>query len=457
MKRTIGKKLVFTYLILIGITLTVSGILFTAFIRDYMVTEAKDSLRMEANRLVELAGTGRTGELGPVRKQILIRLALHTIESNYFIVSRASQEVVESSSREVPPFMRSPIPLQRVFEGDALEGQGELRGKEIVFVALPIGKGGQVPYALVLFTELQKIRTVTYQVVMVLIKGFLITAILMLAMAYFMMRSLTRPLEHLQQAVARLAKRDFSPPEIVHTGDELEELSRAFRQMTLALKQYDEAQRRFLQNASHELKTPLMAIQGYAEGIRDGIFQGTEAEKGLDVISAESKRLKKMVDELIYLSKLETLDAIYDLQPVDLQMIAQESIERVESLAQQKGVYVSLQAAPIGRLLLDPDKMMQAFINLLANGIRHARSRVTLSIQNVGAAVRITVEDDGPGLREEHKEKIFERFFQGDGGDTGLGLAITRAIIEKSGGTIRADNGAAGGAVFTIEFPTERG
>jgi signal transduction histidine kinase len=222
--------------------------------------------------------------------------------------------------------------------------------------------------------------------------------------------------------------------------------------MTINLRNYDEGQRRFLQNASHELKTPLMAIQGYAEGVRDGIFQGVEAEKGLDVISSESKRLKKMVDQLIYLSKLETLDGMFDLQPVDLRLILQESIDRVKSIAQQKGVEIDLQGEPFCKLMLDPDKMMQAFINLVANGIRHANSKVMVRISNIGSVIRVTIEDDGPGLREEDRERIFERFYRGEGGDTGLGLTITRTIIEKSGGKILADNRIGGGAVFTVEF-----
>lgn len=211
----------------------------------------------------------------------------------------------------------------------------------------------------------------------------------------------------------------------------------------------------FLQNASHELKTPLMAIQGYAEGIRDGIFKGEEKDRVLDVISVESMRLKKLVDELVYLSKLETLDAIYHSEPTDPDLLVKESIMRVESLAVQKGVAIRCEREGDGGrpLQLDPDKMIQALINLLANGIRHARQQVTVRLVATPAGMRITVADDGAGLQEGEKERIFDRFVRGSDGDTGLGLAITKAIIEKSGGHITAGNLPSGGAIFTIDIP----
>ncbi|MFC4768014.1 sensor histidine kinase [Effusibacillus consociatus] len=458
MKSSIGKKLVLTYLVLIGVTLAVSGVLFNAFIKNYMVEEAKSSLRTEAGHLIELMGADQAAVIDPIKKRVITKIALSTIESDYFIVQKSNQQVIASSSKDIVKLNRSPFPVSEVYEGRGIEGEAQVKGKDIVYVALPmdLGKGSQVTHAVVLFTELQHIRSATREVVMLLIKGFVITAIVMLIVAYIMMRSLTRPLQNLRQAVMRLMNRDFTPPQIVKTGDELEELSKAFSDMTVALKKYDEGQRRFLQNASHELKTPLMAIQGYAEGIRDGIFRGADAEKGLDAISTESKRLKKMVDELIYLSKLETLEGMFDPQPVDLKLILQESIDRVKSLARQKGVQIDLHGDLDKRLMLDPDKMIQAFINLIGNGIRHANSQVRVELASFDSVVRITVEDDGPGLREGDKERIFERFFRGKDGDTGLGLAITRAIIEKSGGIIKADNGTNGGAVFTVEFRAKK-
>jgi signal transduction histidine kinase len=450
MKKTIGKKLVYTYLLLIIFTLSVSGTLFYAMIKQFLVTEAMRTLHTEANNLVKVFGSSGVEEL-PIRRKVLSQI----IESDYLIVDKSDQMIVQAG-RNIPKGIRFPVELKDVFiNGEEMEGMSVFRGEDIVYVALPMysEKTGQVTRALVLLTDLEQIRSSTQNILFVLLKGFAITLPIMFVIAYVMMRSLMRPLHALRQAVGRLANRDFTPPEIVRSGDELEDLSREFRRMTFALKHYDEAQRRFLQNASHELKTPLMAIQGYAEGIRDGIFRDEEADKGLEVITKESKRLKKIVDELIYLSKLETMDDMYDRKPENLKEIIQECAIGMESIARQKGVHITTQVEECPVLLLDRDKISQAIINLLANGIRHARQTVAIRLSRLPHGIRITIEDDGPGIRDVDMNRIFERFFHGDAGDTGLGLAITRAIIEKSGGTITAGNREEGGAVFAIEFP----
>lgn len=451
MKKTIGKKLVYTYLLLIFVTLSVSGGLFYTLVKQYMVAVALKNLHTEASNLIKVfAGSGDT-QIPQIPSKVVLRL----IESDYFIVQKGDQRIVQSSRPYLNKGSRFPVPLTPVFHGEEREGKNVYNGQDIVYVALPMRmeKSGEITQALVLVTDLQQIRSATRNILFVLLKGFGITLPIMLIIAYVMMRSLTRPLQVLRQAVGRLAKRDFTPPAIVKSGDEFEELSREFRRMTLALKRYDEGQRRFLQNASHELKTPLMAIQGYAEGIRDGMFTGEEANKGLEVITQESKRLKKLVDELIYLSKLETLDDMLTLQPENIKEIIDESVLRVESIARTRGIHLSVKGEDCGPLPLDRDKMTQALINLLSNGIRHARQVVIVSLACKPSCIRITIEDDGSGFSEDDRQRIFERFFHGTGGDTGLGLAITRAIIEKSGGSIKADHRKEGGAMFTIEFP----
>lgn len=448
MKGSIGRKLVFTYLLLILISLTVSGAMFRALIQQYMVAEAKQTLYTEAQKLIRF-----TGDIGDPNLPLSRKVITQMIDTDFFVVNQQDLRVVQSN-RKMAIGSTFPIPLPNVFAGQEQEGVSTYKDHHIVYVALPIVSidTGQVTQALVLLTDLQQINSATSNIVYVLLKGFAITLPILLLLAYMMMRSVTRPLHALRQAVDRMAHRDFTPPEIVESGDELEEFSREFRRMALALQQYDEGQRRFLQNASHELKTPLMAIQGYAEGIHDGMFQGEEAKRGLEVISKESKRLKKIVDELIYLSKLETLNDIYDWKPHDVPGLIRECVENVTSIARKKGIEIHWESEEVSPQVLDRDKMAQALMNLLGNGIRHAHQHVWVRLHKAGSGFRLTVEDDGDGIKEAELPRIFERFFHGDKGETGLGLAITRAIVEKNGGTIRAENRPEGGAKFILDF-----
>lgn len=116
----------------------------------------------------------------------------------------------------------------------------------------------------------------------------------------------------------KIARRQFDIPLVMDRGDEIGQLARSFDTMKNQLKEYDESQRHFVQNISHELKTPIMAIQGYTQGLIEGVFQGPQAEKGLAIIMEESKRLEKVVGQLLYLTKIESVSQIMQVGRVDL-------------------------------------------------------------------------------------------------------------------------------------------
>ena len=147
--------------------------------------------------------------------------------------------------------------------------------------------------------------------------------------------------------------------------------------MVQSLRACDEGQKRFLQNASHELKTPLMAIRGYAEGLRDEVFDPEEAHRVLDIIAQESVRLKRIVDDLIYLSKLETLDEVYHFVQFDMAIAIYKTIERIHPLAKEKGIRI-MPDVPEHMVfaLVDRDKIVQALLNHAANAIRHAKRQI---------------------------------------------------------------------------------
>jgi len=264
-----------------------------------------------------------------------------------------------------------------------------------------------------------------------------------------------RPAALIQRAIMRVRERDFSDIPVIRTNDEWGQFARAFGDMVRSLQAFDEGQKRFLQNASHELKTPLMAIRGYAEGLRDGVFEPSEAFRILDIVAQESVRLKRLVDELIYLSKLETLEEVYTFVPYDLSMVIYKTIERVYPLAKERGIHI-LPDVPDAPVIaqIDPDKMVQALLNITSNAIRHAQRQIFVRLTGKDG-VTIVVEDDGEGFHDDDEDRVFERFFHGAKGDTGLGLPIAKAIITKHKGEITALNAAGSGARFVISLPTQ--
>ena len=214
-----------------------------------------------------------------------------------------------------------------------------------------------------------------------------------------------------------------------------------------------ERQQTFFQNASHELKTPLMAIQGYAEGIQAGVMDtGSAAE----VILEESDRMTELVEELLDISKIDMGRQPLTLSEMDVRELLYDSIRAVEPAAAASGITImpDFPEEPI-IVKCDDTRLRRAVTNILSNGVRYARSELRLTCRMDKRNVTIRIQDDGDGIAEEDLPHIFDRFYMGRSGKSGIGLALAKEIVHLHKGTIRAYNGETG-AVFEISSPVSR-
>ena len=214
-----------------------------------------------------------------------------------------------------------------------------------------------------------------------------------------------------------------------------------------------ERQQTFFQNASHELKTPLMAIQGYAEGIQAGVMDtGSAAE----VILKESDRMTELVDELLDISKIDMGRQPLALSEMDVRELLYDSMRAVEPIAAGGGITITpdFPETPV-MVSCDDTRLRRAVTNILSNGVRYARSELRLTCRADKRHVTIRIQDDGDGIAEADLPHIFDRFYMGKSGKSGIGLALTREIIHLHRGTIHAYNGETG-AVFEISIPVSR-
>ena len=210
-----------------------------------------------------------------------------------------------------------------------------------------------------------------------------------------------------------------------------------------------ERQQTFFQNASHELKTPLMAIQGYAEGIQAGVM---DAGGAAEVILAESDRMTELVEELLDISKIDMGRQLLAFSEMDIRELLYDSIRAVEPAA-AGGIAIvpDFPEEPV-MVSCDDTRLRRAVTNILSNGVRYARSELRLTCRADKRHVTIRIQDDGNGIAETDLPHIFDRFYMGESGKTGIGLALTKEIIHLHKGRICACNGEPG-AVFEISIP----
>jgi len=426
-------------------------------VRNHLLAQTRETLRQEADTLARALSSQslekeRLGRL--LLKKATLRLAGRLLSGNHAVVNAQGVVVASDLENGLAPGSRLQDVLPGIFSAEALQrGEtGVWRNREFMAAAAPIeGVGGKV----IVMIRMDSLREIRRELFLVMARSLALAVPLALLAAFLLAGRIARPLRLLQERARQLSRREFGRPVEVRTGDEIEDLGRDFNLMAQRLAEYDAAQKCFLQNASHELKTPLTNIQGYAEGIKDGVFTGEEVDQGLTVIIKESRRLKKIVEELIYLSRLETVEEFYSFGPVELTAVLQEVLETLRPAALERGIELALNAPEELCLRGDREKLLRLFMNIVMNAVSFARSRVELAVKT-GRERNLTLIscwDDGPGFPPEQIHHVFERFYKGPRGSTGLGLAIVKAIAEGHGGRATAQNAPEGGARLEVELP----
>jgi two-component system, OmpR family, sensor histidine kinase CssS len=319
-----------------------------------------------------------------------------------------------------------------------------------IATALPFKAVGS-DWNFLLFTGLGTVNAFVRRLAFIILFASAGAALIATLASFFVARRIAGPLGRLSRWAHTIGGRQYDRFSGRSGTAEIDFLADSLNSMAQRLEDYDAAQKTFLQNASHELRTPLMSIQGYAEGIKHGVFADTGY--AADIIISESLRLSALVDDLLYLSRLETADDFYSFTPVSVAEVLGQCAEKLEGAAIKQGKVLILLPCPDVLVRGDGEKLLRAFLNLAGNCLRYAATKVELKVELSGNGVAVTVSDDGPGFDKDDLKNMFTRFYKGKQGKYGLGLSIVKAIVEKHGGSVSAANGMAGGAVFRVELP----
>ncbi len=274
-------------------------------------------------------------------------------------------------------------------------------------------------------------------------------------------RNISKPIKELSEQMEVVGDGNFSPVNITDNSEEMQNLTNSINEMLARLQAYHNAHTRSIQNLSHDLKTPLMSISGYAEGIKYGVLNDTQ--EAADVIINESKRLTGVVEKILMLSDLDALHTPISMGFINLTSFLDDEVKSLDGYALKENVNVACDCEnEITKVLADPELLSTIVRNLLSNAIRYAKQTVDIKTFEKDDIIYLCVCDDGDGLSKEDMKYLFVRNYVGKTGHTGLGLAASKSAAEYMGcgieGTNRnpppADSPCYNdcGAIFTVKF-----
>jgi signal transduction histidine kinase len=291
--------------------------------------------------------------------------------------------------------------------------------------------------------------------------AFLIAGLL----ASLMSRWIARPLQEMAVATQALAQGEYNHRLVENGPAEIQQLAKSFNNMTYQVQLTNQAQKEFVANVSHDLKTPLTSIQGWSQALLDGAA-ATPAQqaRAAQVIYGESERMARLVNQLLDLAKLEAGTFSLTCTVLNLNLVVQQVLQNLQPQATQQQITLTAQLPPLPAPVWgDADRLMQIVTNLVENSLAHTptNGRVEVRILNLNRTLALSVTDTGSGIPPQELPRIFERFYQADKSraqrngrhNQGLGLAITKQLVEAHNGQIEVRSQVGRGTTFTVYLP----
>jgi two-component system sensor histidine kinase BaeS len=437
------------------VVLLLSGLATFGLVRRSLQQRALSDMRARSADVAEaVRSTDFTAR--PLQK---FRLGLRAADMQAVLITPAG-EVLDAPNYQLPPTLRaSDIRPNALLANEEVSGR---RG-ETVFLAIPTSTRVGRRVLVVIATERVDLTVLRDAFPLMLAAG-VIVLIGVALLSVWLARRLTRPLRTIEQAAAQLATGDLTaraelPP---RADDELAALAHALNTMAAQLDQSRGSERAFLLSISHDLRTPLTSIRGYAEALADGTLDDAdpnERKRAATIIGAEGRRLERLVRDLLDLSQLDGRRFSLHPRPCDATELVRDAAEAFAPHARELGIALNITSGDPLPVDVDPERLAQIVANLIENALKYATARVDVYAARQGEdRVAVVVVDDGPGIPADRMARVFERLYTvretpGRAVGTGLGLAIVRELAAAMGGSARAEAAPGGGTRFVVSFP----
>ena len=472
MKSRLFWRMFGAFLAALLLTVVVFSLLMVVMVREERQNQLEDEVRMQAREVAQLLS--QRDSLAIRRNDQSLSNALNWkiteisegYDASVWLVTSGGAALILGRQEYTSEQLNDASVLDQIYKvlsGEEIRVQGLIPelGSQMVTIGVPWKyRSERVVGAVLLHISTSSLSADYSDMVRNALIAALVAMVVGAALSYFLSRRQTEPLRKINRAVTRFASGQLDERVEIRGDEEMALLGDSLNKMAEDLKNLEESRRSFVASVSHELKSPLTCISGYAQGILDGTVPEDERPRYLKVVLSESARLTKLVNDLLELSKFESgkfplSNAVFDVNELlRLELIKFE--QRIDD--KRLDVDVDFREEPC-RVLADADRIRQVVTNLIDNAVKFAQegARLTLTTEAAGDTCFVRVFNEGAPIPQEDIPFLFDRFYKADkahtsGMGTGLGLSIVKRILEQHGQTIKVSSGALGTTfTFTLE------
>lgn len=456
----IGLKLGMAIIVLMIVILASAGFAVDRLFTNFYDAQMRDNAQGIADHFTTMAESGDSSVQSMIRN-----FAEFSDVKVYWLSGDGKVLTLSGTKLPNPSFVRA-RDTKRLLSGYPVEYMsGNTSGRRFYVVGRPIKADSSARPAIYIVSSMTEIDNSLGRLRNLLMLSVLGAFLLALGMILIMSKLLSRSLLQMQQMTEKMANGNWDTRLRVGSRDEIGMLGHSINDLAASLQRYRDTRQAFFSNISHELRTPVTYLQGYAKVLTDGLVESDKEKKQyLSIIYQESLRLEHLINDLFTLSKMEEGQIKLKPEPLDLREIVKTAVQKVKLRAEKK--HLSLQMDLHDRVPFvrgDRQRMEQVLLNLLENAIRYTeKGSILVRLSGQKEAAVLSVSDTGVGIPKDELPYIFERFYRVEKsrareyGGTGLGLSIVKKYVEMQGGTVQVDSEPGSGTTFRLIFPYEK-
>ncbi|MEX1377378.1 MAG: HAMP domain-containing sensor histidine kinase [Eubacteriales bacterium] len=460
MFRSIYARMLITYIMIAVFTLLLQSVILVRLYKNSYFEATSQSTIYQAEQVARILSSPDSGETRSI-SSLLHTLELYETDSiHLWLVDKNGVVLQAVNSKDV--FLTEKDlaeSYQQVFNGDNVIIENKnvryLSGINIT-AAVPVIENGDIKYAIYLNEQIDAAQGLDYMFNRHLAISTIITVLVSSLLVLISSRHITLPIQQLNKMCIDISNGNFDTQILTSGQDEIEQLATSFNSMAKNLKRHENLRSSFVANVSHELRSPITSIHGFAKGMLDGTIEEKDRAKYTQVIVDESMRLKKLINELLDLSQIESGEFPLHLTKFDINEHIRRVVIRYIDRMEEKGVNPNISLSDEHCMVFaDIDRIDQVLVNLIDNALKFTPENGTISVWTSidEEKVLVGVSDTGCGIPKEDLDNIFERFYKSDKSHTnkvgtGLGLSIVKKIIDQHGETILVRSSPNSGTQF---------